>query len=200
MHFKSYFSAVVIGLTVLTSTNILPTLAQEENTSALIQKNEDTLISPEIEEEGEDEDENAPVFTEDTSDIRQKDPSFSTQNEEGTLLSTPPRIDFTSDDGNGTVNSINWTGPKNFNYSINLRSKNGSRVYVSFKGVRDFAPDTDGHRLTGDTTSRRGYDFKGTKDGGTIELAWSGVSFRVCKRINFRPDKCGDWSRVYRRT
>ncbi|MEH2121254.1 hypothetical protein [Nostoc sp.] len=106
-------------------------------------------------------------------------------------------ISISSSDGSAT-GTINWTGTKNFNYKITLKSKKGKPVYIEAQGFRDFAPDSSRQRMTGNTTSRNGRKFSNSFSGKFGELKWTGVYLRVCTDISFRPDKCGA-PQAYRR-
>jgi hypothetical protein len=103
-------------------------------------------------------------------------------------------VNFSSGEGTATA-SVSWLSDKQFRYTINLSSRKGNPVYVEYVGVRDFFPDTSSRRLTGDTRSRA--TSSGTSNIQKLKL--SGVKFRICKNVPFRPDPCGSYSRVVRR-
>ena len=112
---------------------------------------------------------------------------------ESTLISKvgkSQRVSFSSPDGSAS-GTITWTGTKNFNYTINLKSKSGKPVYIDAQGFRDFAPDATPRRMTGNTTSKGGQLFSGSLSGQRGELKWTGVYLRVCTDRRFASDQCG---------
>lgn len=108
-------------------------------------------------------------------------------------------VSYSSDRGSGW-GSITWTGTKNFNYDVNVRSSTGVPVYTERQGFRDNAPDSSRTRMHGDTTttSSSGQRFLGTVNGSTGEIGWSGVYLRHCENKAFVSDYCGNPS-GYRR-